>query len=198
MDQPQSIQTCVIIGHGKSPKGMGLGSEIDRHPVVRLKNPHWQSVEDYGKRCDYMASSTETMQIMLDYKTVPIEYWAQPKRGHWNTGTEAKFREKAKAPLKICIDIHNHWNPVFRSLSSMTEAECPNHSLGTASITYVCEFLRPKEILLVGFDNLLDPSLMDYHKADRGLWVTRHDWLGENKLLGLIMNHYGVEVRGIR
>lgn len=190
------MATVHIIGHGSSPKGRAWGSHIDEHVVVRLKNPFWQNAEDYGTRCDWMATSTETCQLMLEYKTVPKGYWAQPKRGKWDSSTESAFRAKAKAPLTIPIDIHNRWNPLFRSLTGMTALECPNHSLGMAAITYVCEFLEPDIVLLVGFDNLLDPNLMDYVKADRGKWVTRHDWKAENQLLGHVSRHYGVEIRG--
>ena len=108
----------VIIGHGASPKGCGWGARIDEHIVIRMKDPSWQSKEDYGKRTDYMIASTETLPIMLDYKRVPIEYWGQPKKGSWSAATEARFRERAKAPLKIPIEVHCRWNPVFRSLST--------------------------------------------------------------------------------
>src|SRR5690348_13506325 len=97
--------TTLIIGHGASPKGKGWGSGIDEHTVVRLKNPSWQNKEDYGTRCDYMCASTETLPVMLDYRVVPKEYWAQPKKGVWNKTTESNFRAKAKAPLIIPIDL---------------------------------------------------------------------------------------------
>ena len=64
-----------------------------------------------------------------------------------------------------------------------------------AAITYACEFLKPAEILLVGFDNLLDPARLDYHKANKGAWTSRHDWFAENKMLPLIEASYAVEVR---
>jgi hypothetical protein len=185
----------AIIGHGESPKGCGWGAKIDEHVVIRLKCPDWQDAKDYGKRVDYMVSSTETLPVMLDYKRVPLEYWGQPKKGTWSSITEARFRERAKAPLKIPIEIHNRWNPVFRSLSDKTEQECPNHSLGMAAITYACELLRAEVVLLVGFDNLLDPARLDYHKAMKGAWPTRHDWTAENRMLPLIEKAFGVEIR---
>ena len=188
----------VIIGHGPSPKGCLWGAKIDEHAVIRLKNPEWQNVKDYGKRVDYLVSSTETLLVMLDYKRVPIEYWGQPKRGNWNSTTENTFKGRAKAPLKIPIDVHNRWNPVFRSLSDKTEMECPNHSLGMAAITYACEFLKPEEILLLGFDNLLDPARLDYEKADKGKWPSRHDWFAENRMLPLIEKEYGLTIHGFR
>lgn len=163
---------------------------------MRLKNPSWQTQDDYGKRVDYMASSTETMPVMLDYKGKPKMYFAQPKRGSWNAATEASFRSRTDIPLLIPIEIHRRWNGVFLSLT--TEKDCPNHSLGMAAITYACEFIKPARILLVGFDNLLDPTRMEYHKADRGKWITRHDWVAENRMLPMIEEAYGAQISGFR
>lgn len=186
----------VVIGHGASPKGMKWGSRIDEHVVMRLKNPSWQTPEDYGKRCDYMTASCETLPVMLEYKTVPKEYFGQPKRGDWSKITESRFCEKAKAPLRIPLPVHQHWNILFRSLTGTTIADCPNHSVGMAAITYAAEFLKPSEILLVGFDNLLNPDLMYYEKADRGKWVTRHDWKAEHAMISHVEKYYEVEIRG--
>lgn len=183
-----------IIGHGKSPLNKGWGPRIDEGLVVRLKNPSWQNKEDYGSRVDYMCSSCETLPVMLDYKNVPKEYWGQPKKGSWNATTEANFRSRAKALLKIQIDLHNKWNPIFLDL---TDKDVPNHSLGMAAITYVAEILKPETIFLVGFDNLLDPSRLDYHKANFGKWVTRHDWFAENLMLPIIERETGVKIVGM-
>src|SRR5687768_2375725 len=43
----------VVVGHGPSVEGRGLGLAIDAHPVVRMWNNHWQSADDYGVRYDY-------------------------------------------------------------------------------------------------------------------------------------------------
>lgn len=192
------MTVCVIIGHGTSPKGKGWGSRIDENIVVRLKDPSWylEHRDDYGKRTDYMAASTETLPVMLDCKAVPIEYWGQPKRGKWSPVTEAKFRERAKAPLRIHLDVHEHWNPLFRSLTGTTQAECPNHSLGMAAITYVCELLKPETVLLVGFDNMLKPNQLEYHKANRGRHPSRHDWFAEHNMLERVAKHYNVTIKG--
>ena len=186
-----------IIGHGKSALVRGLGSEIDKFEVVRLKNPSWQNEGDYGTRCDYMAASCETLPVMLEYKKVPKEYWGQPKKGSWSKVTESNFRSKAKAPLTVQIDLHNKWNPVFLGLTDSDLNVTPNHSLGMAAITYAAELLKPEKIYLVGFDNMLNPDQLEYHKANVGKWVTRHDWHAENKMLPIITEQTGVEILGL-
>lgn len=161
--------------------------------MVRLKNPSWQNKADYGERVDYMVASTETMCTMLDYKGVPKEYWAQPKRGDWNKHLESKFLQRAKAPLRILQEPFLRWNERFKELRSK---DVPNFSVGVAAIVFLCEQVKPDQIRLVGFDNLLQ-DLPHYDKADRGRWVTHHDWQAERKLLPLIESEYGVQIIGM-
>ena len=187
------MSVVTIIGHGTSPVGKKWGAEIDKNIVVRLKEPSWQAPEDYGKRCDYMASSTETLPVMLDDRRVPKEYWGQPKKGTWNPATEASFRSRAQAPLAIPLQLFLTWNAIFKELSG---DEVPNFSLGMFAIICAAEFLKPEEIRLVGFDNLLEPARLEYHKANKGRWVSRHDWKAENRMLPVIERECGVTIGG--
>lgn len=131
------------------------------------------------------------MPVMLDDKRVPKEYWAQPKRGTWSKSTEGRFLEKAKAPLKIPIDVYLPWLERFRKLRKQ---ETPNPSLGLSSIIFAAHFLKPERILLVGFDNLLNPNSLWYDRADKGRWVTRHEWHVENAMLPMIEEEYGTTI----
>jgi hypothetical protein len=152
-----------------------------------MKDPSWQSRVDYGRRMDYCCASTETMQQMLDDKRIPVQYWAQPKKGHWNAQTEKGFREKAGAPLLIGAEVFQKWNAVFHRMQQELEhEEVRNHSLGMFAITMTAELLKPETILLVGFDNLVNPMLLDYWKANRGKWTSQHDWLAEHAMLKMI------------
>ena len=189
------MEPVSIIGHGQSPLGKGWGARIDEAIVIRLKDPSWQNKEDYGARVDYMCSSTETLPVMLDYKKVPKEYWGQPKKGTWNPTVEASFRSRAQAPLTIPIDLFLTWNAIFKTLG---REEVRNFSLGMFAILCACEFLRAEEIRLVGFDNLLDPDKLEYHKANKGKWVTHHDWKAENRMLPIVEEKYGVTIVGFR
>lgn len=185
------MEPISVIGHGQSPLGKGWGPRIDEYLVIRLKNPSWQKKEDYGTRVDYMCSSTETLPVMLDYKQVPKAYFAQPKKGEWNATTEANFRSRAQAPLTIPLQLFLTWNAIFKTYG---REDVRNFSLGMFAILCACEFLKAEEIRLVGFDNMLNPDLLEYHKADRGKWITRHDWKAEKRMLPLIEKKYGVKI----
>lgn len=132
------------------------------------------------------------MPVMLEDKRIPKEYWAQPKRGTWSKITEQRFREQAKAPLVIPLDRYMPWLTKFRE---MRKDETPNPSLGLSSVIFACAMLKPTCIRLVGFDNLLNPNLMWYDRADKGpRWPTRHEWDTEAAMLPLIEQQYGVEI----
>jgi len=172
----------VVIGHGLSPLGKGWGPEIDKHDVVRLKDPSWQKPGDYGGRVDYMAASTETLGVMSDYRKVPKEYWGFPKKGTFNQNSVHAFESKAKAP--VLIKEFPAWVEEFKKTT-----EVNNFSLGIFAVL-CCLDMGCKSIHLVGFDNLLDPMRWEYHKANRGKWVSFHDWPAERKLLDRMMTHY--------
>lgn len=181
--------SLVIVGHGPSLKGLGRGDEIDAHRVVRLKNPVWEVRADHGKRVDVLCASTETMLALLDYPKVPGEYWAQPKKGSYSQEQAARFRQRAKAPLHIPLEVFLYWNAAYLARGM----KHTNFSLGSAAIIFALELSGEKEILLAGFDNLLDPA-RPYEKIDRGRWRSDHDWIVENAMLAELAMHYGATI----
>lgn len=137
------------------------------------------------------------MPVMLDCKKVPeVSYWAQPKRGTWSKITETRFREQAKKPLLIPDDVYLPW---LERWKVVRKQDTPNFSLGLATIIFASALLKPKELSLVGFDNLLDPNLLWYDRADKGpRWPTRHEWHVESSMLDMIEDEYKVEINGFR
>lgn len=133
------------------------------------------------------------MPVMLEDKRVPKEYWAQPKYGKWAGSVEASFRQRAKAPLRIGLEEFTRWNQKYLDAGM----DCRNFSVGTAALIFCLEWTGERDIYLAGFDNLLEPNRLDYFKADRGKWVTRHDWHAENRMLGVLRDHFGAEIRGL-
>lgn len=181
----------VIVGHGPSLKGRGRGVEIDRHLVVRLKNPIWETKEDHGSRTDVLCASTETMLALLDYSRTPKEYWAQPKKGSYSKEQEGKFRERAKAPLHIPLQVFLDWNAKYLAKGM----KHTNFSLGSAAIIFALDLTDEREILLAGFDNLLNPEIQGYEKIDRGKWRSDHDWHAEHAMLAEVGKHYGATIK---
>jgi len=160
-----------------------------------MKDPSWQKVADYGWKTDYICASTETLYKMLDDMRRPREYWAQPKKGKWDRGQAKRFAAQAAAPLLILDEAFEKWNEVFHlAQAELGHPRVRNHSLGMFAITMATERLKPQTIRLVGFDNMLNPGLKEYWKADRGKWQTQHDWPAERLMLPVIEQTMNVKI----
>lgn len=176
-----------VVGHGPSVLTVPA-KVIDQHVTIRMKDE-----ASYGRRCDWRCSSTETMLAMLQASPPRHGYWCLPKYGKWSNTVEGRFKNLAKRPYKICLDFFTEWNKVFLHL---TNTECPNFSLGMFAILCAAEYLQARQVVLFGFDNMLNPSLREYHKADKGLWQSGHDWASENRMLNAVRRHYNCKIEG--
>lgn len=82
----------VIVGHGPSVLS-GLGSVIDSHTVVRLKNglTKQQPKEHFGTRTDYLCARS----LVFDLGEYP--FWHLRDDSHWHTHFK-RFAPKRKKP----------------------------------------------------------------------------------------------------
>lgn len=190
------MRVCVV-GHGRSLKGMGLGRTIDSFgKVVRLKgSSSVYGTEDYGSKVDAMCASTEIMGTF--FKQSCQEYWAYPKNGSFSGPTAISVIARLGKPVMIPIQLCNEWNQRFRDLGA-----CHNNvSTGMAAIIIAIDRWFPKEIVLAGFDTLMNPDV----QFDRNNEIPRsgigdypnHDWKKENELLKILEATYGVSISEI-
>lgn len=192
----------MIVGHGESLKGAGLGKKIDACDfVVRLKNcsmllaqPH-----DYGKKTDAMCSSTEVLTLLA--KVRAKEYWGYPKKGDYiqkrvrwlqrHVGQSAKIH----IPLEVC----NLWNAAFLELGG----QHPNVSTGMGAAIIALHLKRPETLFLAGFDNVLAPKTDGYKCTVPTLYnaggtkSTGHDWRKEHELLPYLATHFRVKIANL-
>lgn len=182
----------VIVGHGPSLKGSGLGRKIDEHEkVLRLKNCSdlLKVPEDYGRKTDIMFSTTEVCYHLSKVKAE--EYWCYPKRDTYNTDLIDELRKKTNARIRILKEQSLVWNQMFRD----SGANHPNVSTGMMAIICVCELLNPRVLHLAGFDTVMNPKL-EYISTvpspfnDGGKKDTGHDWKAEHKLLLFLGHHF--------
>lgn len=186
----------VIVGHGPSLKGAGLGARIDEcGKVVRLKNCYTLLAEpnDYGKRTDVMCSSTEVMTNM--HRVKAGEYWGYPKKGDYNRARIENFTRRVKGNVFVA-DITNLWNAFFLELGG----KHPNVSTGMAALIIALDRLKPEKAYIAGFDKVLDPNTEGYRCTvptpfnDEGRRDTGHDWVTENKMLGYLAAAFKTEI----
>lgn len=186
----------VVVGHGPSLKGARLGTKIDRHPVVRLKNCYMLLAEaqDFGRRTDYMCSSTEVITNLAKIKAQ--EYWGYPKKGSYNAAPVEWLERQTKKPVIVPLDICNLWNAAFLELGG----KHPNVSTGMAAIIIALDRLSPKTLYLAGFDKIWSPEGPGYISTvptrfnNDGKSDTGHDWPKERELLGYLATAYQAEI----
>jgi hypothetical protein len=189
----------VVVGHGPSLKGAGLGKKIDECDiVVRLKNCYMLLAEyaDYGRKTDVMCSSTEVLHNL--HKVKATEYWGYPKKGHFNKAGVWNLSRKVEfAPIHVPLELCTFWNHFFRE---DLKGQHPNVSTGMAAVIIALDKYRPEKLYLAGFDKVLNPDLPGYKSTvatafnNNGNSDTGHDWKKENELLPYLQEFYKTKI----
>ena len=190
----------VIVGHGPSLKGSGLGKRIDAFDcVIRLKNCYMLLAEahDFGRKTDVMCSSTEVLPTIAKVKAK--EYWGYPKKGDYNRASVKWLERQVSGRVRVPLEICNVWNKAFREMGG----KHPNVSTGMAALIIALELRRPQEVTLAGFDKVWSPDSDGYqstvpsHFNAGGTKDTGHDWIAENVLLNVLSDYYNARIRSI-
>ena len=191
------MKICIV-GHGPSLEDANKGSEIDSYDkVVRLKGSNTVlGTDDFGSKVDVLVASTEIMGTFFNMDAT--EYWAYPKKGHYDHGTFLRVIEELEKPIMLPIGLCNHWNNFFRRMG----AHHPNVSTGMAAIIMAVYRWSPKEIRLAGFDTLMDPTIEfskhpEIPRSGKNKKFPNHDWGKENELLKVFENLYKVSIKSL-
>ena len=124
----------VIVGHGPSIVGKGLGPWLDEQFVVRLKRAEKPSCKDWGTRTDVICATSHI------YRQPDVMFWWAAKRA-----------QRSDALCRVWDE--RRWLEYFRRFST---AKGP--STGLRAIFCAVEFLDAQDLGLAGFDNLLYPA----------------------------------------
>ncbi len=200
MNTPVSDRSVVIVGHGPSLKGAGLGKQIDSFDcVVRLKNCYMLLAEygDFGRRTDVMCSSTEVLHVLPKIKA--REYWGYPKRGSYNRSLVKWLERQVSGRIRVPLEVCEKWNRFFRDMGGRH----PNVSTGLGALIICLELRRPEEVTLAGFDKVWEPSIEGYQSTvptpwnDGGQKDTGHDWEAEHVLLQSLSDFYQTRITSL-
>lgn len=145
--------------------------------------------DDYGSKTDLLVASTEVPGCFQP----GIENIAYPKKGWYHE----KPIQDLGFPVTVALNLSNMWNAWFREIGGRH----PNVSTGTAAIIFACHRYRPDEVILAGFDTLMDPSIgfdrnHDIPRTGGGPYPD-HDWETEHKLLAHIEQAYSTTIRSL-
>lgn len=133
-------------------------------------------------RTDYACASRKHLEFMDDLKAE--EYWVYPK-----SRQDLSLLKPLAIPLRIglCCD---KWNEVFREQTEAGFNKSPHFTTGFAAIVMALEWLRPEQLYLAGFDNLLEPKSLYRNVLKNWMGTTPHDLVTENRMLALLETHY--------
>jgi hypothetical protein len=138
----------VLIGHGPSIVGKRLGPWLDEQTVVRLKAAEIPDPADWGTRTDYICASNPGFlerRIKSGLKPIDCEYWVMSE--HHQCGPRGyKMRFASR-------DWFTYWNKYLIPGSRLKKP-----STGLRAAFCAVEFLKPTELGLIGFDNILHPE----------------------------------------
>ena len=203
----------IIVGHGPSILTQALGKQIDEFDkVIRLKRC-WETLKYpkiYGSRTDVVCGSW-TIGPQLKGVGSP-EYWIFLDSRHKEVSDDQIAQMKlAFAPSDLLIDreLCDHWNKVYFDnredypIEHMTERKKTSDekghwhmSAGLHAIMYAMEYLKPDELVLAGFDNLLSGKQETWSITRGPDWkhYPDHNWKSEQKVLGLMAEYYNQAV----
>ncbi len=181
----------VIVGHGVSLRGAGLGSTIDSYdcPIVRFNGfMHGCGVEDRGSRLDYLCTTTKQFKFFLADGVIPVrEVWVYMPRNDF------KLTDPYEYPLYA--DQLKEWLNMYRGLK--TGYTVGYFCKGLAAIIIAAKRLDVNNILLFGFDNLWAGERKNFETMGlrRGkVKTTRHDYVAQRKMFDAISSVYKVSI----
>lgn len=203
----------VIVGHGRSAVGAGLGKEIDKHKrIVRLKVASEETLRnptDYGTRRDILCGSWKIKDYL--HNLIADEYWVFLDSRNTLVRSYEITNELTRSIVmpEICRKWTEWyvkarvptWEQSSLQIKSPVYSDSLGHvhfSTGSYALVYAAHILRPKSISLVGYDNVLSGSFSK-SVTRRGNWskYPDHRWDTENLLMKEIAKEYNVEIRSI-
>ena len=204
---------AIVIGHGPSLLTQALGKRIDEYDkVIRLKrcSETLKYPKIYGSRTDVVCGSWTLGPLLKEVESP--EYWIFTDSRHIDvTSDQIEQMQLAFAPSICIIDkpLCNKWNKVYFDnreewpIERMTErkktSDDKGHwhmSAGLHGALMAMEYLRPDELHLAGFDNLLAGKQQTWSITRGPEWphYPDHNWQSEQKVLGLMAEHYNQAV----
>jgi hypothetical protein len=210
------MKVCIV-GHGPSLQRERRGPEIDEFDkVIRQKRSETllEHPEHYGTRTDIACYSLKLIQLgHIQLKA--DEYWSFVDSRFSKVKAETfeilkkKFEKKYGAPLRIDKDICDFWNETYREMrtpftrhpqqSATPYSDDLGHlhmSAGLHTLVSACYFLRPKEIVLAGYDSVVSGD-WTWSAARGEKWnaYADHRFDVEHEMLPIIASTYDVEIR---
>jgi len=187
-----------------------LGAQIDSFDCVirqkrcgeTLKHP-----QQYGSRVDAVCGSF-TIAMGLKQDVTAKEYWVFMDSRHHAVADQQVEQVRRAVPCIILRKVCDDWNERYRNMreafvmdaaqerkKTSDELGHTHMSAGLHTLIYACELLKPKAVMLAGFDNVQTGGFTwSISRGPDWQQYPDHNWATEHKLVPVIAEHYGVEV----
>jgi hypothetical protein len=164
----QTTDTVNVVGNAVSMFGKNLGTEIDKHPVIRMNTIKSLDVEQQGTRWDYLATSNlKTTLYYNSLKVLPFHTFIFAK---WSDGNN-DLKKYIKFDCNYYETPHNIW----RQLEKITTL--PSTGL---SLIWMLDVLGIDNVNVFGFD--WKESRTYYHDNNLKEYMGPHNWQFEKEM----------------
>ena len=190
---------AIIVGHGPSIMGEEMGKLIDEFDIViRLKRcQHTLDLPQYfGKKTSVVSGSLTIAGAIRDIPA--YQYWVFVDSRH--ADTDPSVIENAQTLFdKPCIldkTLCDSWDEIYRSKRDEMGGQGHNHtSQGFKAILYALHFLKPDELILIGFDNIYSGNFTwSITRGPEWKHYPDHRWDVEHALLGNLKQAYDIPI----
>jgi len=203
------------VGHGPSLLQKTQGKEIDAHDIVirqkRSERLTQHYPEIYGTKIDALCCSWKLVDYITEYEAP--EYWAFIDSRFENledAEIESAIKRFSDDNLVLKVDraLCDEWNETYRGMrtpfslfpqmvsSPSSDALGHRHmSAGLHTLLYAVKFLKPDEVTLAGYDNVISGT-WTWSVARGESWAKYpdHRFDVEHQMLPLISDSFNVEI----
>ena len=203
------MKVCLV-GGGPSLLVEPCGEIIDScDVVVRMKRCHAQLADPdhYGTKTDYVGGSLNIAAGLKDLPGKEVWLWVDSRHSKPEEAILAAKRYLDR-PVWIDVSLCREWDQKY--LARRTET--PSHpqmrpsryadhlgerhlSQGFKALLYACQRLKPDEILLAGYDNVMTGDFTwSVTRGPDWQMYPQHNWAVENEMLRDVEDTFGVKI----
>ena len=191
---------AIIVGHGPSMMLEKMGHLIDEFDIViRLKRCQktLKHFEYYGSKTSVVAGSLTIAGALREVKA--DQYWVFVDSRHSDIDQAVIDNIPNIFKPKPCIldkALCDSWDEIYRSKRDDMGGQGHAHtSQGFKAILYALHFLKPDELILVGFDNIFTGDFTwSVTRGPKWKHYPDHRWDVENELLDDLKKAYDIPI----
>lgn len=190
---------AIIVGHGPSIMAEPMGKLIDEFDaVIRLKRCQetLKHPDHFGSRTDILGGSLTIAGALREIEA--NEYWVFVDSRHSDIDESVInnvphiFQQPCTLDKALC----DSWDELYRSKRDEMGGQGHDHtSQGFKAIIYAMQYLKPDELILVGFDNIYTGDFTwSITRGPEWRHYPNHRWDVEHALIADVEKAYNTKI----